>query len=219
MTEQTSYEREMRAKYADRIKNKKLIIKNDEQLTDLRFATNLKVVNLEINNCFNVEISNVNNVLSLTLNYCGLTKIDGIEALELLFVDLRENEIIFIAPLKNIRELKHVLIDDNCIVDLETLVDMPNFNPDWIQEQKPLTNAVIAKYLNQTQQKQSIEQFKATIQNKQLKSEQLLDKYPRKYDENTMQKQRRNIQTKFAMMDTDEEFTFTNLMVTRLSTT
>ncbi|CAL6079662.1 Leucine_rich repeat-containing protein [Hexamita inflata] len=183
MTEQTSsHEHEMSAKYANHIKNKKLIIKNDELLTDLRFVANFKIVNLEINNCFNVKISNINNVLSLTLNNCGLINIVGIETLELLFVDLRENEIIFIEPLKNICTLKHVLIDDNCIVDLEALVDMPNFNPGWIQEQKPLTDVIIGKYLNQTQQKQSIEQFKATIHDKQLKSELLLDKYPRKYD-------------------------------------
>ncbi|CAL6057224.1 Conserved_hypothetical protein [Hexamita inflata] len=170
--------------YQHQIVNFKLTMNGDNNLREIRFAEILNIVNLEVYQCVNVNFNRVpGNIKSLTVINCGLITIDGIQDMkQLLFVDLRENEIVSIQQLRELINLKHVLIDDNHITDLEILQQLPNFDSIWIQEQKPRSDAAYQNYLIKTASNMSLEQFKASIVQKLQKTEELLNLYPRKYD-------------------------------------
>ncbi|CAL6048637.1 Conserved_hypothetical protein [Hexamita inflata] len=170
--------------YQNQIVNFKLTVNGDNNLREIKFAENLNIVNLEAYQCVNVNFNRVpGNIKSLTVVNCGLITIDGIQDMkQLLFVDLRENEIVSIQQLRELVNLKHVLIDDNHITDLEVLQQLPNFDSIWIQEQKPRCDAAYQNYLTKTASNMSLEQFKASIVQKLQKTEELLNIYPRKYD-------------------------------------
>ncbi|CAL6074261.1 Conserved_hypothetical protein [Hexamita inflata] len=182
--QQQNYEPNMKSKYQHQIVNFKLTVNGDNSLREIKFAENLNIVNLEVYQCVNVNFNRVpGNIKSLTVMNCGLITIDGIQDMkQLLFVDLRENEIVSIQQLRELVNLKHVLIDDNRITDLEVLQQLPNFDSIWIQEQKPRSDAAYQNYLIKTASNMSLEQFKASIVQKLQKTEELLNQYPRKYD-------------------------------------
>ncbi|CAL6057206.1 Conserved_hypothetical protein [Hexamita inflata] len=181
---QIKYDNELKSKYQNQIVNFKLTVNGDNTLREIKFAENLNIVNLEVYQCANVNFNRVpGNIKSLTVMNCGLITIDGIQDMkQLLFVDLRENEIVSIQQLRELINLKHVLIDDNHITDLEILQQLPNFDSIWIQEQKPRSDAAYQNYLKKTASNMSLEQFKASIVNQLQKTEELLNQYPRKYD-------------------------------------
>ncbi|CAL6074250.1 leucine-rich_repeat domain-containing protein [Hexamita inflata] len=181
---QIKYDNELKSKYQHQIVNFKLTVNGDNNLREIKFAENLDIVNLEVYQCVNVNFKRVpGNIKSLTVMNCGLITIDGIQDMkQLLFVDLRENEIVSIQQLRELINLKHVLIDDNHITDLEVLQQLPNFDSIWIQEQKPRSDAAYQNYLIKTASNMSLEQFKASIVQKLQKTEELLNQYPRKYD-------------------------------------
>ncbi|CAL6057220.1 Conserved_hypothetical protein [Hexamita inflata] len=181
---QQKYDNELKSKYQHQIVNFKLTVNGDQKLKEIKFAENLNIVNLEVYQCVNVNFKRVpGNIKSLTVMNCGLITIDGIQDMkQLLFVDLRENEIVSIQQLRELINLKYVLIDDNHITDLEILQQLPNFDSIWIQEQKPRSDAAYQNYLNKIASNLSLEQFKASIVNQLQKSEELLNLYPRKYD-------------------------------------
>ncbi|CAL5993916.1 Conserved_hypothetical protein [Hexamita inflata] len=181
---QNKYDNELKSKYQNQIVNFKLTVNGDNNLREIKFAENLNIVNLEVYKCVNVNFNRVpGNIKSLTVMNCGIITIGGIQDMkQLLFVDLRENEIVSIQQLGELVNLKHVLIDDNHIVDLEVLQQLPNFDSIWIQEQKPRSDAAYQNYLTKTASNLSLEQFKASIANKLQKTEELLNLYPRKYD-------------------------------------
>ncbi|CAL6057212.1 Conserved_hypothetical protein [Hexamita inflata] len=181
---QNKYDNELKSKYQNQIVNFKLTVNGDNNLREIKFAENLNIVNLEVYQCANVNFNRVpGNIKSLTVVNCGLITIDGIQDMkQLLFVDLRENEIVSIQQLRELINLKHVLIDDNYITDLEILQQLPNFDSIWIQEQKPRSDAAYQNYLIKTASNMSLEQFKASIVQKLQKTEELLNLYPRKYE-------------------------------------
>ncbi|CAL5993908.1 Conserved_hypothetical protein [Hexamita inflata] len=194
--QQQNYDNELKSKYQNQIVNQKLTVKGDNNLREIKFAENLNIVNLEVYKCVNVNFNRVpGNIKSLTVMNCGLITIDGIQDMkQLLFVDLRENQIVSIQQLRELVNLKHVLIDDNHIVDLEVLEQLPNFDSIWIQEQKPRSDAAYKNYLIKTASNLSLEQFKASIVNQLQKTEELLNLYPRKYDAEITAKYKDHIQ-------------------------
>ncbi|CAL6074272.1 Conserved_hypothetical protein [Hexamita inflata] len=183
--QQQQYVNELKSKYQNLIiVNFKLTVNGDNNLREIKFVENLNIVNLEVYQCVNVNFNRVpGNIKSLNVMNCGLITIDGIQDMkQLLFVDLRENEIVSILQLRELINLKHVLIDDNHITDLEILQQLPNFDSIWIQEQKPRSDAAYQNYLIKTASNMSLEQFKASVVNQLQKTEELLNIYPRKYD-------------------------------------
>ncbi|CAL6048629.1 Conserved_hypothetical protein [Hexamita inflata] len=190
------YVNELNSKYQNQIVNFKLTVNGDNNLREIKFAENLNIVNLEAYQCVNVNFNRVpGNIKSLTVVNCGLITIDGIQDMkQLLFVDLRGNDIVCIQQLRELVNLKHVLIDDNHITDLEILEQLPNFDSIWIQEQKPRSDAAYLNYLNKTASNMPLEQFKASIVQELQKTEELLNQYPRNYDAEITAKYKDKIQ-------------------------
>ncbi|CAL6097296.1 Conserved_hypothetical protein [Hexamita inflata] len=179
------YEKDMIAKYQKDVNNNSLVVSNDDQIINLNFADDLNVSTLTVNNCKNVKFVKVPvKVTSLIVNDCNITNINGIEAMnQLNSVDLRNNTIILIEPLKHLTNLKQVLIDNNFIQDLEFLV-----NQDWICEQKVPTDENLQVYLADTKSSILLEAFKVQIAPKKVKSDQLIDQLQTKYDTNMQNK-------------------------------
>ncbi|CAL5984357.1 Conserved_hypothetical protein [Hexamita inflata] len=201
LCELNNYQVLMNQKYKNLVQSQQLIIQNDSSLTNFGFTNDLNVNNLTILNCHNVKINSSNikhfktengqfvdypevkvkipfQIVQLTINNCGITCLDGIETMnQLTYVDLRNNAIILIEPLKYLTNLKQVRIDNNFIQDLECLV-----NQDWICEQKVPSDANIQAYLANTSSSLSLDAFKTQLAPKTTKSDELIAPLLAKYD-------------------------------------
>ncbi|CAL5992546.1 Conserved_hypothetical protein [Hexamita inflata] len=166
------YEKEMIAKYQNKVNNNCLILQNDDQIINLNFADDLNITDLTVKNCKNVKFVKVPvKVISLAINDCNITNVNGIEAMnQLTSVDLRNNAIVLIEPLKHLNNLKQLLIDNNYIQDLEYLN-----NQDWICQQNVANDANLKAFLVDTKSSQTLEGFNEYIAPMKIKSDQLVE--------------------------------------------
>ncbi|CAL6065641.1 leucine-rich_repeat domain-containing protein [Hexamita inflata] len=198
------YNVEMYFRFVNSILSNVLQIQNDQTLTDFGFTSEMNIHTLNIQNCYNVKLpfqtalkylktdpngtlinypdvvllKAPNQITSLTINNCNLTNIVGIETTkQLKYLNLKDNQIILIEPLKHLTNLKQVIIDNNFILDLEYLT-----NQDWVCEQKVPIDANLQAYLTDTNSTLSLEAFKAQIAPKKAKSNQLIEPLLQKHD-------------------------------------
>ncbi|CAL6032568.1 leucine-rich_repeat domain-containing protein [Hexamita inflata] len=120
------------------------------------------------------------NLLSLEITDSKLTNIVGIEHLEQLqFLDLSNNSILSIEPLKALNNLKQIKIDYNFVQDLEYL--LPN-HPESIYYQNTPSDLDYENYIADIRLTISVQELKAQFAPKLLKSNELIQQYPIKYD-------------------------------------
>ncbi|CAL6076587.1 Conserved_hypothetical protein [Hexamita inflata] len=192
LCEFTNYQLLMSQKCKNQVNNQQLTIQNDATLIDFGFISDLNVNSLSILNCQNAKMSSkfkhfetINgqfanypevkvkvplHIVSLTVNNCSIISLDGIQLMnQLTHVDLRNNAIILVEPLKYLTNLKKVFIDNNFVQDLEYLV-----NQDWVCEQRVPTDANLQAYLTDINSSLTLHAFKAQITSKKAKSELLL---------------------------------------------
>ncbi|CAL6092167.1 Conserved_hypothetical protein [Hexamita inflata] len=192
LCEFTNYQLFMNQKYKTQVNNQQLTIQNDATLIDFGFTSDMNVNSLSILNCQNVKITcNLKHfktmngqisdcpevkikqplqIVSLTINNCGIINLDGIQLMnQLTHVDLRNNAIVLIEPLKQLTNLKEVHINNNFVQDLEYLA-----NQDWVCEQRVPTDANLQAYLTDTNLSLSLDAFKTQLAPKKVKSDQLL---------------------------------------------
>ncbi|CAL6107482.1 Conserved_hypothetical protein [Hexamita inflata] len=179
----TKYETDMCTKYQPTINNQILSISNDNHVKDFKFVDQLPIVNLQLNNCINLKFFRTpTNILSLTINNSKLTNIVGIEVMkQLQFIDLRDNSLISIEPLKELANLKQVLLDNNFIQNLEFITALPNYKLEWIYYQRVPTDADYQNYINDTKSVQSVAQLKAALAPKKVQTDQLIVQYEAKF--------------------------------------
>ncbi|CAL6097309.1 Leucine_Rich repeats-containing protein [Hexamita inflata] len=161
---------------------------NDCNITDLEGLQQFKQLKKfeSINNTQLTSIKQVyslTSLLSLTINNTKINNLLGIEQLsKLQYIDLRDNCIVSIEPVKSLQFLKQVLIDNNFIQDLEHLTATKNYNPKWIYYQNAITDSELARYLTDTQQKMSLQELKTGFEQKKRRTDELIRDYPAAYD-------------------------------------
>ncbi|CAL6068555.1 leucine-rich_repeat domain-containing protein [Hexamita inflata] len=169
---------------------------NNCGITDLTGIINMKqlqtlilVSNSQIS-CIKPVFS-LSQITSLTINNTTITSIAGIENMkQLQYLDLRHNCIISCEPLKHLVKLQILLIDNNCIQDLEFITALPNYKLDWIYYQKTPTNSDIQNY----QQLFNIgAEFTKHFELKLLKTKELIRTGEQSYDEKMVLKYQNKI--------------------------
>ncbi|CAL6056851.1 Leucine-rich_repeat domain superfamily [Hexamita inflata] len=77
--------------FQDKIIDGKLVIKDDQELTDLSFIQNLNVSKVKLDNCQNIKRNIVsNNIKELCINSCNFVNVDGLKLNNLEVLSLRE---------------------------------------------------------------------------------------------------------------------------------
>ncbi|CAL6082318.1 leucine-rich_repeat domain-containing protein [Hexamita inflata] len=88
----SEYEQRMINKFQDTIIDGKLVIKNDQELTDLSFIQNLNVSKVKLDNCQNIKQNVVSdNIKELCINSCNFVNVDGLKLNNLEVLSLRES--------------------------------------------------------------------------------------------------------------------------------
>ncbi|CAL6057116.1 Conserved_hypothetical protein [Hexamita inflata] len=177
------YETYFSTKYQPAVQNQILTINNDNLIRDFKFVDQLPIINIQFNSCINLKFFRTPaSIISLTVNNSKLTNIVGIEVMkQLQFIDLRDNSIISIEPLKELVNLKQVLLDNNFIQNLEFVTALPNYKLEWIYYQKVPTDADYQNYINDTKSVQSVAQLKAALAPKKVQTDQLIVQYEAKF--------------------------------------
>ncbi|CAL6004811.1 Conserved_hypothetical protein [Hexamita inflata] len=192
-------DQDQRTKYYPQIKNKILTITGDSQIQDFKFVEQLDVVNLQLNNCANVKLNRTpSNILSLTINNTKLANLIGLEQMkQLQYIDIRDNCIVSIEPIKYLVNLKQILIDNNFIQDMEHVTVLPNYNSDWIYYQRVPTDLDIKNYLTDIHSNTSLQVFKIELALKKKKTDELIKLYPAKYDAEMIAKYQNQVQPQY----------------------
>ncbi|CAL6070667.1 Conserved_hypothetical protein [Hexamita inflata] len=195
-----NYNLQMVQKYSAAVKNSELKIENDPVLTDFGFTTEIKATTLTVLNCKNVKLPILQNVkyfktnggalvdyqevklikvpsqiTALTINGCQLTNVVGIELLkDLNYLNLKDNQIVLIEPVKQLSNLKRLFLDNNFIQDLNTLTSHQNYTLEWIYYQNSPTDQVIQNYLSDTLSTSNLNDFKTALQPFKAQTDQLI---------------------------------------------
>ncbi|CAL6071215.1 Conserved_hypothetical protein [Hexamita inflata] len=204
---------QMLRKYRNTVFNNTLTLKNDNDPQSFEFIKKLNINTLSIENCQNIQytfretkqirIQNnyINslqappaNLVLLTINKCNISNVFRLAQMkQLKYLDLRSNSLISISPLKQLINLKQVLIDDNLILDLDILTTLPNYHSDWIQIQRIPKRTDIQTYLSDTKQNITIDEFKANLAQNIAKTEALIEQFPISYDKSMIKKYKNNV--------------------------
>ncbi|CAL6110278.1 Conserved_hypothetical protein [Hexamita inflata] len=106
----------------------KLEIRQDQELQSLDFIQDLKVTNLQIQQCQNVILDPLNiNSQTISITMCNLQTISGIESLtDIVYLNMYDNAIQDITPVSNMLNLKSLLFANNCITDLRPVSKLYN---------------------------------------------------------------------------------------------
>ncbi|CAL6104670.1 leucine-rich_repeat domain-containing protein [Hexamita inflata] len=147
-----------------------------QQLKKLELIKNTQIQSVK-------QVYSLVNLLSLTISNTKLTNLVGIESLsKLKYIDLRDNCIVSVEPLKPLQYIKQLLLDNNQILDMEHLTTMKNYNSDWIYYQNETEDAVLNRYLLDTNQKLSLQELKTSFEAKKRRTDELIRDYPAAYD-------------------------------------
>ncbi|CAL6104341.1 leucine-rich_repeat domain-containing protein [Hexamita inflata] len=129
------------------------------------------------------QVYSLTNLLSLTINNTKINNLLGIEQLsKLQYIDLRDNCIVSIEPVKSLQFLKQVLIDNNFIQDLEHLTATKNYSSEWIYYQNAITDSELARYLTDINSKMSLQELKTSFERKKRRTDELIRDHPAAYD-------------------------------------
>ncbi|CAL6085198.1 leucine-rich_repeat domain-containing protein [Hexamita inflata] len=130
------------------------------------------------------HISSLVNLLSLQITGSKLTNVVGINNLtKLQYLDLSENAIISIQPLSQLlqtKQFKLLYLDDNFIIDQEWLV--PNYS-EWICRQRVPADSDYQNYIIDVNLNINVAQLKSSLTPLITKSNQLIQDYVVKYEQ------------------------------------
>ncbi|CAL6062127.1 Leucine_rich repeats-containing protein [Hexamita inflata] len=217
------YTSQFALKYKSGSENGKLTITNDNDLSDLYFTKVLGVETIKINNCQNVKLkrkckylvevdgfANPDvqiqislNIKSLTINNCGITHLQGVENMkELIEINVNNNRIVSIIQLLELK-VEIVNLEHNFITDLNKLTQMKNYSTEWIQEQKIATDEDYLRYIEETEQKITVQEFKAQIDEDKIKTEELIQQFGT-YEKEMIAKYKDTVQNHQLIIENDE---------------
>ncbi|CAL5999374.1 Conserved_hypothetical protein [Hexamita inflata] len=116
---QTKHDLRMVQKYHKSISGQKLKIFRDLNVKSFQFVQNLKINELELQNCSQVSFANPpTNITVLQITHCKLSLINGIKYMNVIELDLSQNEIADFSELKHLKDLKSVNIATNDAINL-----------------------------------------------------------------------------------------------------
>ncbi|CAL6089062.1 leucine-rich_repeat domain-containing protein [Hexamita inflata] len=160
-----------------------------QQLKKLELIQNTQLQSIK-------QVYSLLNLLSLTINDTNLTNLIGIKSLtNLKYIDLRNNCIVSIEPLKSLQHLKQVLIDNNIIQDMEHLTSTQNYNSDWIQYQREASDTDLARFIVETNQNISLQEFKTSFEQKKCRTALLIQEFPTAYNTKMKEKYKNKVYT------------------------
>ncbi|CAL6084862.1 Conserved_hypothetical protein [Hexamita inflata] len=138
----------------------KLEIRQDKELQRLDFIQNLKITDLQIQQCQNVILDHLNiNSQKISITMCNLQNISGIESLtDCKQLNMYDNVIEDINPVRNLLNLKSFLFANNRITDLRPISKLLNIQHLILQANQltdisPLQNLLNLSWLDVTKNK------------------------------------------------------------------
>ncbi|CAL6075269.1 Conserved_hypothetical protein [Hexamita inflata] len=218
------YTKQFALKYKSGSENGKLTITDDQDLTDLYFTNAIGVESVNINNCQNVKLkrkckylveikgfANPDvqiqfslNIKYLTVNNCGITHLQGVENMkELIEINANDNRIVSIQQLLELN-VEIVNLEHNFIVDLNKLTQMKNYNTEWIQEQKIATDEDYMRYIEETEQKITVQEFKEDVAEDKKQTEELIRQFGKRYEKEMIAKYKGAVQNNNLIIENDE---------------
>ncbi|CAL6081267.1 Conserved_hypothetical protein [Hexamita inflata] len=169
------YDDFMSDKYKGSVKYGKLNINNDLLLCNFNFTDQLNITDLSIVGCPNVKFDRVpDQILSLVVNNCDLYHVNGVAQLKKLkALDLNNNKCVIIESVAQLTNLTSFSVDNNFIQDINSLRSLAVFTPDIVYYQNAPLNSDIANYLRSINSTQSVLEFKDSIKQNQIQTEEL----------------------------------------------
>ncbi|CAL5992550.1 leucine-rich_repeat domain-containing protein [Hexamita inflata] len=147
-----------------------------QELKKLELIKNTKIQSVK-------EVFTLKNLLSLTISNTKLTNLVGIESLsQLKYIDFRDNCIVSVEPLQPLLNIQQLLLDNNQILDMEHLTAMNNYNSDWIYYQKETEDAVLTRFISDTNLNITLQELKSSFEAKKRRTAELIRDYPAAYD-------------------------------------
>ncbi|CAL6024651.1 Leucine_rich repeats-containing protein [Hexamita inflata] len=138
---ESDYMVKMIERYGPQVKDGKIVVENDQEVTHFRFVDCIRATSASFNKCFNILFQNTPTKLKkLTITNSNLTSIDGVQKIATLeYLDVSNNLLMFIEPIKTLTNLQQVFVDGNMLHDLEVIKNLPNFTWNPVQKQKQAT--------------------------------------------------------------------------------
>ncbi|CAL6068481.1 leucine-rich_repeat domain-containing protein [Hexamita inflata] len=147
---QSDYTVQMIEKYQPQVKDGKLEIEDDQQITNFKYVDFIGATSVSFNKCFKIKFDNIPSKLKeLTITNSNLTTIEGVQNIKSLqYVNFSNNNLIFIKPIESLTNLQYVYVDGNMLHDLKVIKDLPNFQFNAIQKQRVPTHQDYKNCLN-----------------------------------------------------------------------
>ncbi|CAL6025231.1 Leucine_rich repeats-containing protein [Hexamita inflata] len=141
---ESDYMVKMAKRYTSQVKNGKLVVDNDQEITHFRFTDCIRATISCFNKCFQINFeSTPKNLKELSITNSKLTSVQGVQKMtKLELVDFTNNSLIFIDPIKTLTGLKQVFVDGNHLHDLIIIKNLPNFQGNAVQMQTAPTNEI-----------------------------------------------------------------------------
>ncbi|CAL6004831.1 Conserved_hypothetical protein [Hexamita inflata] len=162
-------------KYQNAVSWNQLKIENDSELKDFKAVERLPVLNLQLNNCININLRRTpSKIISLTINNSKITNLIGIENIkQLQYADFRDNSIISVEPLQRLVNIKHLILDGNFIQDIQFITVLPN-KLEWVYYQRVPTDADYQNYLNDINSLATITELKTALASKKTQTDKFI---------------------------------------------
>ncbi|CAL6025237.1 Conserved_hypothetical protein [Hexamita inflata] len=164
---ESDYMVKMAKRYSSQVKNGKLVVDNDQEITHFRFTDCIRATISCFNKCFKINFeSTPKNLKELSITNSKLTSVQGVQKMtKLELVDFTNNSLIFIDPIKTLTGLKHVFVDGNHLHDLKVILNLPNFQGNAVQMQISPTAEIYKSCLGSAYSEAKVEELNKTFTN------------------------------------------------------
>ncbi|CAL6040835.1 Leucine_rich repeats-containing protein [Hexamita inflata] len=180
------------------------VIENEEKLTNIECTDWLNVRKLTVRKCNNLKFERVpKNITHLTVNYCQLHHVNGIEQMkQLTALNLNNNKLLFVNPiLAPLTNLQQFSAEQNFITDFPSIKSLPNFNYSFVSPQNTPNTQDLENYLRSTNSSTTVQQLQTLIQSNKQANDEIINEYHNKM----VQKYNNAVQNGSLMIQNDPE--------------
>ncbi|CAL6025268.1 Conserved_hypothetical protein [Hexamita inflata] len=166
---ESDYMIKMTKRYISKVKNGKLVVDNDQDMTHFRFTDCIKAKISSFNKCYNINFEFTPKQLKeLSITNSKLTSVEGVQKITLLEqINFQNNNIIFIDPIKTLINLQLVVVDGNHIHDIQVIHNLPNFKGNNIKKQIAPTDEIYKKYLGHSFSQDKVNELRQIFEENQ----------------------------------------------------
>ncbi|CAL5985002.1 Conserved_hypothetical protein [Hexamita inflata] len=164
---ESDYMVKMVKRYISQVKNGRLVVDNDQEITHFRFTDCIRATIACFNKCFKINFDTTpKNLKELSITNSKLTSVQGVQKMtKLELVDFTNNSLIFIDPIKTLTGLKQIFVDGNYLHDLKVILNLPNFQGNAVQMPISPTAEIYKSCLGSAYSEAKVEELNKTFTN------------------------------------------------------